>query len=195
MTKDDLYSMILKPKQRCLSRPHIWHYYLHAHEPSSCFLEFGVWNGRSINYMADVRPDCFFYGFDSFAGLPERWDAAHDKGHFATDFTKLTFKSNVSIHRGWFVDTLPDFVGSNKQKISGIHIDCDLKSSTDQVLSILGDIILRDKPVILFDEFYNYGDFLNGEFASLIEFHSKTSFQFEVEATNFNHQQVLISIK
>lgn len=195
MTADELYQSILNPKNRCLSRPHIWHQYLQGHEPSSCFLEFGVWNGRSINYMADVRPDCFFHGFDSFQGLPERWDATHDKGHFATDFTKLKFRSNISIHRGWFVDTLPNFVRSNKQRINGIHIDCDLKSSTDQVLSILGDIIQKDKPLILFDELYNYSDFLNGEFASLIEFQSKTWLQFEVEATNLNHQQVLISIK
>lgn len=195
MTRDELYSRILNPKNRCLSRPHIWLHYLYGHEASSCFLEFGVWNGRSINYMADVRPDCSFHGFDSFDGLPERWDAAHDKGHFATDFTKLKFKSNVSIHRGWFNDTLPVFAETHKQKIAGIHIDCDLKSSTDQIFSSLSDIILKDKPLILFDELYNYDDFLNGEFAALLEFQAKTGIQFEVEATNLNHQQVLISIK
>lgn len=192
MKADDLYQRILNPKNRCLSRPHIWHRYLQGHDAGSKFLEFGVWNGRSINYMADVRPDCLFHGFDSFDGLPEKWDASHGVGHFATDFTRLTFKSNVAIHKGLFSRTLPAWVDKNTSAIAGIHVDCDLGSSTDQIFDMLGDRVQASKPLILFDEFYNYKDYLNGEFASFVRFIEKTGMEFEVEATNLNHQQVLI---
>ena len=50
------------------------------------YLEFGVYEGRSfkkwlsLNSHADSR----FFGFDTFVGLPEKWDWC-EKGHFSTD--------------------------------------------------------------------------------------------------------------
>lgn len=45
------------------------------------WMEFGVWEGRTINGVADYRKkNCdadpnsnFVYGFDTFTGLPEAW--------------------------------------------------------------------------------------------------------------------------
>lgn len=192
LTKDELYHMVLSPKVRCLSRPHIWHHYLKEAPSSGSFLEFGVWNGRSINYMADVRPDCWFHGFDSFEGLPEKWTPSHPKGHFSTDLTKLTFKSNVSIRKGWFDATIPQWKQTMPPTIAGIHVDCDLFSSTQTILTGLEGVISNSKPLILFDEFFNYKEFLDGEFRAFIEFANRTGMDFSVEATNLNHQQVLI---
>jgi len=192
ITKDELYHMVLNPKVRCLSRPHIWHQYLKEAPSGSSFLEFGVWNGRSINYMADVRPDCWFYGFDSFEGLPENWTPNHPKGHFSTDLTKLTFKSNVSITKGWFNETIPKWKQEKPSMIAGIHVDCDLFSSTQTILNELEDFISSSKPLMLFDELFNYKEFLDGEFKAFIEFVNRTEMNFLVEATNLNHQQVLI---
>ena len=36
-------------------------------------LELGVYEGRSINFMAKLDPDWTYHGFDSFEGLPEEW--------------------------------------------------------------------------------------------------------------------------
>lgn len=36
-------------------------------------LEFGVWEGKSINVIAKLMPKYLVYGFDSFFGLEEDW--------------------------------------------------------------------------------------------------------------------------
>ena len=50
------------------------------------FLEFGVFQGRSINIIAEKFPDQKIYGFDSFKGLPEDWvvskNNTYEKGRF-----------------------------------------------------------------------------------------------------------------
>jgi hypothetical protein len=37
------------------------------------YLEFGVFTGGTIRYLARLRRDQTFHGFDSFEGLPEAW--------------------------------------------------------------------------------------------------------------------------
>lgn len=46
------------------------------------FLEFGVYQGKSINYMSELLKDKIIYGFDSFEGLPEDWHPGYEKGRF-----------------------------------------------------------------------------------------------------------------
>lgn len=191
-TTEALFHAVLNPKVRCLSRPHIWHHFLKEASSGDSFLEFGVWNGRSINYMADVRPDCLFHGFDSFEGLPEDWNPAHLKGHFATDVTKLSFKSNVAIKKGWFCDTVPPWIGNRSSRVAGLHIDCDIFSSTQTILNQFRGVICESKPLVLFDEFYNYREYQEGEFKAFMQFVNDSELEFEVGATNMNHQQVLI---
>lgn len=53
--------------------------------PPGLFIECGVYAGESIRKIAAATP-CTVYGFDSFEGLPERWDRpdmAFDKGTFS----------------------------------------------------------------------------------------------------------------
>jgi hypothetical protein len=65
-----IQSVLDAPKLR--TREALWHMYLSAITDGKA-LEFGVCNGHSINYMAAVRPEASFHGFDSFNGLPESW--------------------------------------------------------------------------------------------------------------------------
>jgi tRNA G46 methylase TrmB len=37
------------------------------------YVEMGVCNGRTINFIAALNPEKIIYGFDSFEGLPEAW--------------------------------------------------------------------------------------------------------------------------
>lgn len=173
------------------TRAQMWHAYLAMARNEDVFAEFGVWNGRSINYMADVRPDNTFHAFDSFEGLPEEWNKAHPKGHFATDLAKLKFHSNVVVHPGWFDATIPAFDATG---LRFLHIDCDIKSSTDTVLRLLEKPILSNRAVLLFDEFYNYTGFEDHEFLAFLEFVERTGCTFQVLGRNINHQQVMIQI-
>lgn len=188
-----LYEKILNPKNRCSTREQIWHLFLKDQQNKSAFLEFGVWNGRSINYMALVRPDCDFHGFDSFEGLPENWKEGHPKGTFSTEFNKLRFRSNIFIHKGWFNETVNN-VKEIKEKIAGIHIDCDLGSSANIIFDNLSEVIQDQKPMLLFDEMYNYKDYEHHEFKSFLDWINKTDLDFSVEASNLNHEQVLIKL-
>lgn len=159
-------------------------------------LEFGVWNGRSINYMADVRPKASFCGFDSFEGLPEAWIRGHPAGHFKTDISNIKWKDNVRLFVGLFSASIPEYKESAEfsKKIEGIHIDCDLGSSTETVLEGLSDRILTDKPLILFDEFYNYQGYEDHEFKAFLKWVNQNEVKFSILARNTNHQQVLIKI-
>ena len=92
-------------------------------------LEFGVFSGRSINFLSSRFEK--IYGFDSFEGLPEKWHTNIEKGHFA--LKKLPFvNDNVELIKGLFEDTLPKFKGlkDNNSFIAFLHVDCDLYSST-----------------------------------------------------------------
>jgi hypothetical protein len=135
------------------------------------WLEFGVYKGDTINYISKFTKNTV-YGFDSFEGLPEIWRERYGKGHFSTNGVLPEVNSNVILVKGWFDDTLPLFIANNKnKKISFIHIDCDLYSSTKYVLTYLKDYI-TDDCVIVFDELVNYDGFdgNNGELRALYEF-------------------------
>ena len=147
--------------------------------------------------MAEVRPDALFTGFDSFEGLPEAWIAGHPAGHFKTDASKIKWRENVKIMPGWFNETLPHFlsvVHEPARRLEGIHFDCDLGSSTKTILNSLSEWILLEKPLLLFDEFYNYSGYEDHEFRGFLEWVNATNAPFEVVARNEKHQQVLIQM-
>lgn len=194
MTFYDLKDRIQAAPHECSTRGEIWHRYLSGITTGQA-LEFGVWNGRSINYMAEVRPDALFHGFDSFEGLPEPWVRGHPAGHFKTDVSKVKWRDNVRIHAGWFNDTLPPFMSEQpRRRVEGVHIDCDLGSSTRTVLGMLTPWLLEDKPLLLFDELYNYPGYEEHEFRAFLDWVNEQSVDFQVLSRNVKHQQVLIQL-
>ena len=143
------------------------------------FLEFGVYNGASINILSKLKPNKVFHGFDTFTGLPEDWDMGHKKveaGHFALE--KLPeVEKNVILHKGLFDVTIPEWAKNHKQKISFINIDCDLYSSTKTVLEKLNSQIIKDT-MIRFDDLLPsplspYPNWLQGEWKALCEWVKK----------------------
>jgi len=69
-------------------------------------IEFGVYKGDTINYIARKLPSFDVFGFDSFEGLPEFWRDGFDKGTFSLNSLPEVEK-NVKLYKGWFDDTLP----------------------------------------------------------------------------------------
>ena len=124
------------------------------------YLEFGVWKGASLRDWTEINkhPDSRFFGFDSFEGFPEVWDHGFGhttkKEHFSLggEIPHLV-DSRVRLIKGWFQETLRDFLAENhlSHPIT-VHIDCDLHSSTLFVLATLNSI-LKPGDVIIFDEY------------------------------------------
>ena len=131
------------------------------------YLEFGVWRGRTINFIAE-HCDGMVHGFDSFEGLPEDWTADYQQGHFTTQGTLPSVRSNVQLHVGWFDQTLPDFVREHPEPIAFMHVDCDLYSSTKTAFDAVADRIVPNT-VIVFDEYFNYPRWREHEYKAFQE--------------------------
>ena len=146
------------------------------------FLEFGVFEGWSINVCSSLIPEVKFYGFDSFEGLPETWNSQFFKGSFDVKGNLPKVNDNVSLIKGYFNETLPKFLEEHKEKAAFIHIDCDLYSSTKTIFDNIYDRIVPNT-VIQFDEYYNYPGWRNHEFKAFQEFCKKYSVEYEYIAT------------
>jgi Macrocin-O-methyltransferase (TylF) len=153
-------------------------------------LEFGVASGRTIRHLASLT-DRKIDGFDSFEGLPETWRDGFEKGAFAQKMP--TVPANVTLHKGWFSDTLPKFLQQSNEKVALLHVDCDLYSSTTCVLNLLKDRI-KPETMIVFDEYFNYPGWQNHEHKAFEEFTQETGIPFRFDAFVPSHQQVCVAI-
>jgi len=138
------------------------------------FLEFGVEKGASANFIAaklNGSEGATLHAFDSFEGLPEPWHGTFEaRGSFGLGGAVPKLLPNITIHKGWFADTLPGFCQRNQNSgISLLHVDCDLYSSTVTVLAHAGDL-LRPGSIVVFDEYFNYHGWQNHEFKAWQEF-------------------------
>ncbi len=155
------------------------------------FMEFGVWQGRSINFVADRTPSRI-YGFDSFEGLPEKWFDLFDKGHFKVDQLPAV-RSNVTLVKGWYNETLPGFVKEHGQPVAYLHVDCDLYSSTKTIFDALGHQIVPGT-VIVFDEWYDHPRWEQGEYKAFMEFAEAHQAEYKFIAYHRHDAQVALQI-
>lgn len=149
------------------------------HKPNTLWIEFGVASGTTINYISKFTK-AKVYGFDSFEGLPENWREGFKKGTFDQKGINPRTSTNVILIKGWFEDTLPRFIKEHNQKISFIHIDCDLYSSTKCVLDTVKNCLSRPC-IIVFDELLNYSGFdgKTGELRAFYEFVKENNVEYE----------------
>ena len=137
------------------------------------WLEFGVYFGRSLRQLATQFPEQKLFGFDSFEGLPENWKAGESAGSYSTGNVLPDMPANVKLIKGWFKDTIPNFLQQHQGDVALLHIDCDLYSSTSEVLKNLGERIKRGT-IIVFDDFVCYPGFENHEIKAFDEFLEQT---------------------
>ena len=137
-------------------------------EMDGLYLEFGVFKGETINEIASLKQDKIIYGFDSFEGLPEDWQNGMPKGTFNVNGILPQVNDNVRLIKGWFDETLPDFLNEYKENCAFIHIDSDLYSSTKIVFDALKERIVSGT-VIVFDEYINYLGWEKGEHKAFVE--------------------------
>ena len=147
-------------------------------EQNHYYLEFGVFNGLSINYLSQFLKTNI-YGFDSFEGLKEDWKGSIlEAGYFDLKGKKPSVNKNVKLIKGFVQDTLSNFLSEIKNsKINFVHIDLDTYESSKFVLQSLKPY-LNNGAIILFDELYNYSGWDEGEYNALQEVFKETEYIF-----------------
>lgn len=172
-------------------REDLWDYSLQKIKKDGVFLEFGVWYGRSINYMARKLKNRKFFGFDSFEGLQEDWFGTWMPKSFFDQKGRLpNVPNNVKLIKGWFKNTLPDFL-EEENNFALIHIDCDTYESTKEIFEILGNKI-DSGTVIIFDEYHGNPGWKYGEFKAFKEYINKFSKEYSYIGITNKQCSVLI---
>jgi len=140
------------------------------------YYEFGIYKGytfaHACNYAKKMKFDKMrFFGFDSFEGLPEieGLDITRDmpfyKGQYCAgkeqvrkdiDGTGVDW-SKAHLIEGFFNKSLNDETRDkfDMKKISVALVDCDLYSSTVEVLDFIKNMIF-DRTILIFDDWNTF---------------------------------------
>jgi len=142
-------------------------------------LEFGVFKGSTTRFIAKKLKNKTIHGFDSFVGLPSDWSGSqYTKEDFLVNGKIPKLPKNVKIWNGWFNDTLPKYLESTNNKISFLHIDCDIYESTKTVFDNLKGRIVKGT-IICFDEYMNYNQWQQHEFKAFQEYVKENNIKYE----------------
>lgn len=155
-------------------------------------LECGVYFGRSLRLIAAKTPGPV-HGFDSFQGLPEAWHDNEPAGAYTTAGRVPGIADNVTLHAGWFQDTLPPFFAHHSGPIRLLHVDCDLYSSTRTVLEHAYAGLVPGS-LLVFDDFLGYPGYEQHEFRAFGEFASARKVGWELVAACLMGREVAIRI-
>ena len=154
------------------------------------YLEFGVWKGETANFFSKFVNK--IYCFDSFEGLKEDWvGTTMLKGSFNLNKKIPNLNSNVELVVGWVEDTLDNFLKKHNPKINFVHFDMDTYSSTKFTLEKIKPYLVKNS-IIIFDEYYNYAGWREGEFKALKEVFNENEFKYK--AFNVHCAQCVIQI-
>jgi len=140
------------------------------------YYEFGIFKGYTFAYACNLAvkkklDSMRFFGFDSFKGLPEiegldiTQDMPFYKGQYSAGKEQVIRDiSNAGVDwsksyliEGFFKDSLKEEIRDEYQmgKISIALIDCDLYSSTVEVLGFIANMI-QDKTILIFDDWNTF---------------------------------------
>ena len=137
------------------------------------FLEFGVFEGESINTFSKIlkTKNLEIFGFDSFEGLEEDWNMNEYNpiGTFSLNKKKPKVKDNVKLIQGKVQDTLEEFLKTNKgKKIIFSHLDMDTFTPTKFTLEKIKPFLTKGS-ILLFDQFYGYPNWQQHEYKAFKE--------------------------
>ena len=163
------------------------------------FMEFGVYNGASINIIATKTANKV-YGFDTFQGLPIDWvvkdgdsKTVEPAGSYSTHGSLPEVPANVELIVGVFEETLPGFCKSHSEPVSFINIDCDLYESTKTIFDCLAGQI-QHGTIIVFDDYFCIPGWRDHEHKALQDFVGDAGVSYEYLAFNFFTRQVIIRV-
>lgn len=142
------------------------------------FLEFGVYKGGSISFIAEkVKQEV--HGFDSFEGLPEAGKGTYwARKMFDLKECMPKVPENVILNKGWFEDTIPEFLKRNKEDVTFLHLDPDLYSSHKTIFTLLGARIKKGT-IIVFDDYFDFVQWQLHGFKAFEEFVHENNVKYE----------------
>lgn len=161
------------------------------------YAEFGCYGGNTFRLaFLESRGfgyNCHMWAFDSFEGLPPAVDSRDEHprwvpGHMATsvdNFHRLAKRfaipaNTYTVVPGFYENSLSDTAaGPLPRDISLAYIDCDLYSSTMEVLNFLGKR-MKHGMIVALDDYYCFSNNqISGERAALSDFaDNQTDFHF-----------------
>jgi predicted O-methyltransferase YrrM len=158
----------------------LWDYVLKQKTINGIFAEFGVASGRSINYFSKHLPkNEKIYGFDSFEGLKEDFIGTfYSKGAFSQNSKLPKVNSNVVLVKGWFSETIPNFIKHDSRNFAFIHADADTYESTFEFFSLIIDKITSGT-IIIFDEYGGYPFWESNEYRAWSEIVLKNQIKYQ----------------
>ena len=162
-------------------------------QDDNCFIEFGVYRGKSANHFAKFLKNHKLYAFDSFEGLREDWKGRPDfvKGEFNLNKKIPKLEKNIIPIVGIFQNTLKKFIEEKKPKICFVHIDIDTYESTKYVLENIKNYLSKGS-IIIFDELFNNPGWEHSELKALNEVFKENEYKYL--AFNLKGEQVVIEI-
>ena len=163
-------------------REGVWSYALSKLPNEGMLFEFGVFKGRSINFLAkklmsrdDVRE---IVGFDSYAGLIDDWHGTDlVKGEAFNVGNPPRVESNVKLCVGGIEKTLPEYLSQEDGLISFVHIDVDTYPTTKFILNACRPR-MAEGCVIVFDDLIGFHNWQNGEFRALNEVFDEAEYDY-----------------
>ncbi|HYE00834.1 MAG TPA: class I SAM-dependent methyltransferase [Alphaproteobacteria bacterium] len=155
-------------------------------------LEFGVRRGASIAALAQAEPETEIHGFDSFEGLPEGWFTA-PQGLLTTGKSLPAVPPNVTLHPGWFDDTLPAFLAAHPGPVRFVNIDSDIYASARTALTLLAPRI-RPGTMLVFDEMIGNRSWREDEYRAFQEFVAAEGVLYEITALSPYTKQVAVRV-
>jgi thioredoxin-like negative regulator of GroEL/predicted O-methyltransferase YrrM len=155
-----------------------------------CF-EFGVRHGLSTRLLAAALNQDL-HAFDSFEGLPEAWQGL-PRFAFSTGGAPPDLPPSVTVHKGWFSETLPRFLEHETSPPSLIHVDSDLYSSAKTVLDALAPRLVAGT-ILVFDEYIANASWREDEYRAFQETVQVHDLQYNYLALNWYTGQAVIRI-
>ena len=167
------------------------------HGDHALWMELGVREGYSINFMAELYPTQRWHGFDSFVGMPgsaRSTTSTWRKGQLTLRTKKLDadgmplVRANVDLHKGWFNETIPPVLdralaGGAHPWVAFMHLDADIYESTLLALmNVCTRDLLRVGSILAFDELFSTSDLkttLEHEWRALSDSSRRCGFTFK----------------
>jgi hypothetical protein len=173
-----------------------WRFVVQRLPQKGLLMECGVFEGLSINFMADQlarRGDTRrIYGFDSFEGLEEDWTGENlPAGYFDLSGKLPSVRPSVELRKGWVQDTVAPFLAEEAgQPIALLHIDTDNYRPARYLLEIVKPRLVPGS-IVAFDELIGYPNWQQHEYRALSEMLEPGSYEFIA----FTSRQSAIRIK